>query len=247
MGAESRSVLHGVAPPAGSAHEVARLGVLGGSFNPPHLGHLALARHALRELELDELLLVPAQRSPHKLDVVDPGGEHRLQMCRLLLAGEQRLSAGALELERPGPSYTVDTLRALHARHPYTRLTFVLGDDVARTLLAWRAPRELLALAELAVVLRADSSRAPDGEREVRRTLGGLPQERVRFLAMPPIEVSSSQVRARIQSGESIDALVGADVAKYIAARQLYRVAGAEVVSASAGETQRGQSPGSTR
>ncbi|HVR05441.1 MAG TPA: nicotinate (nicotinamide) nucleotide adenylyltransferase [Solirubrobacteraceae bacterium] len=219
--------------------------MLGGSFNPPHLGHIALARHALGELALDRVLLMPAQRSPHKAGEQDPGPEHRLRMCQLAVAGVARLGVSALELQRPGPSYTVDTLRVLHAEHPDIQLTFLLGADVARTLPAWREPRELLALAELAVALRhlaesegeharpasreaADRAAGGDvGELEVRRALASLPGGRVRFLTMPPIDVSSSLVRVRVHRGERVEALVGPAVAAYIAEHGLYRSGGA--------------------
>lgn len=225
--AGTRSGLGATAPTIPSAGEaatvrpagrVARLGVLGGSFNPPHLGHLALARHALEELGLDGVVLMPARRSPYKGAAEDPGPEHRLRMCRLAVAGQPRLSASALELQRPGPSYTVDTLRVLHAEHPETELTFLVGADVVRTLPEWREPRQLLELAELAVALR-DAG----GEHDVRRALVDLPRARVRFLAMPPLRVSSSLVRERVRAGEPIDALVGPAVAAYIAEHGLYR------------------------
>jgi nicotinate-nucleotide adenylyltransferase len=134
------------------------IGILGGTFNPPHRGHLALARHALDELGLQRLLLVPAGRSPHKPAAEDPGARRRLEMCRLIVADADGLAACPLEVQRAGPSYTVDTLRALRAAHPGARLTFVLGADIARTLPSWREPRELLALADLAVALRAGSA-----------------------------------------------------------------------------------------
>lgn len=225
--AGTRSGLGATAPTIPSAGEaatvrpaglVARLGVLGGSFNPPHLGHLALARHALEELGLDGVVLMPARRSPYKGAAEDPGPEHRLRMCRLAVAGQPRLSASALELQRPGPSYTVDTLRVLHAEHPETELTFLVGADVVRTLPEWREPRQLLELAELAVALR-DAG----GEHDVRCALVDLPRARVRFLAMPPLRVSSSLVRERVRAGEPIDALVGPAVAAYIAEHGLYR------------------------
>lgn len=256
--AGTRSGLGATAPTIPSAGEaatvrsaglVARLGVLGGSFNPPHLGHLALARHALEELGLDGVVLMPARRSPYKGAAEDPGPEHRLRMCRLAVAGQPRLSASALELQRPGPSYTVDTLRVLHAEHPETELTFLVGADVVRTLPEWREPRQLLELAELAVALRdaggdaqaggaegddaglgdahEDGARVGDahagGEHDVRRALVDLPRARVRFLAMPPLRVSSSLVRERVRAGEPIDALVGPAVAAYIAEHGLYR------------------------
>jgi nicotinate-nucleotide adenylyltransferase len=202
----------------------ARLGVLGGSFNPPHRGHLALARHALEELALDRVLLMPARRSPGKPAVEDPGARCRLEMCRLALTdaagdGATGLGVCTLELERRGPSYTVDTLRALHAEYPDTALTCILGADVARTLPAWREPRALLELAELAVALRAGSA-----AEQVLSDIAPLPAGRVRFLEMPPLAISSSLVRERARRGESLQELVGPAVAAYIAAHDgLYR------------------------
>jgi nicotinate-nucleotide adenylyltransferase len=210
------------------------IGILGGTFNPPHLGHRALARHALRELSLERVLLMPARLPPHKSTAEDPGAPRRLEMCRLLLDGTPGLGVSALELDRDGPSYTVDTLRVLHATHPATSLTFVLGADIARTLPTWHQPRELLALARLAVALRAGSSTTA-----VRAELAGLLDDdtlegRVRFLNMPAFDVSSSLVRARAQRGEPVAELVGPAVAEYIATCGLYRapLAGASAPSA---------------
>jgi nicotinate-nucleotide adenylyltransferase len=204
----------------------AGLGILGGTFNPPHLAHLELARHALRELELERVLLMPAFRSPFKPVEEDPGPEHRLRMCRLAAAEAEGVSACALEVERGGPSYTVDTLRALHAAHPDSRLTLVLGADVARTLTAWREPRELLELAELAVALRAGSE--PEAIRAALAPLlcaGQAPRHGLRFLEMPVIDVSSSLVRERIRRGLAVADLVGPAVGAYSAAHGLYRAA----------------------
>jgi len=110
------------------------LGILGGTFNPPHLGHLAIARDALRELALDRVVLVPARMPPHKMVERDPGSAARLAMCRLLVAGVEGVSVCAHELERDGPSYTVDTLGAIHASDPDAELTFIVGADTAATL-----------------------------------------------------------------------------------------------------------------
>jgi nicotinate-nucleotide adenylyltransferase len=246
----------------------ARLGVLGGTFDPPHLGHLALARHALQELALDRVLLMPAWRPPHKPHLAEDGpglhaGAHaRLQMCRLLVEGEPRILVSEHELRREGPSYTVDTLRALHDAHPRASLTFILGADVARTLPSWREPRELLALARLAIAVRSgaatrevgaavaallpatpprarvgvcaragvrahEGERPPhEGERAVRAEDGC--EDRVRFLSMPALDISSSLVRERVGRGEPIGEIVGPTVAAYIDAHRLYRARGAE-------------------
>jgi nicotinate-nucleotide adenylyltransferase len=205
---------------------VGRLGVLGGTFNPPHLGHLALARYARKELGLERVLLMPARLSPGKPTEDDPGPTHRLEMCRLAAACVEGVDACALELERDGPSYTVDTLRALHAAHPDHELTFILGADVACTLPSWREPRELLALARLAVALRPGT-----GSEEVRRAVASLsarpgepgPSRSIAFLNMHLCDVSSSLVRDRVRRGEPLDALVEPAIASYIATHRLYR------------------------
>jgi nicotinate-nucleotide adenylyltransferase len=203
--------------PEGSVVAGARsIGILGGTFNPPHYGHLALARHAQAELGLDRVLLMPANSAPHKGEESDPGPERRLEMCRLAAGGEAGLEACALEIERGGPSYTVDTLRAIKQSNPQAELTFIVGADMARTLPAWREPGALVELAGLAVAEREDT-----GREEVLRALSPL-GTRVTFLAMGMLEVSSSQVRERVKAGEPTEGLVAPAVAEYIAAHALY-------------------------
>lgn len=203
------------------------LGILGGTFNPPHLGHLAVARHALEQLGLDRVVLMPAGSPLHKPAAEDPGAECRLAMCRLAAQTLEGLAACALEVERGGPSYTVDTLRAIHASHPDAELTFIVGADTASTLASWREPAELLGLARLAVASRSGSDR-----QQVLDTVAGLAGDdaqarerltsRVGFLTMDAIEVSSSSVRERAARGESLEAFVGPAVAGYIAEHGLY-------------------------
>jgi nicotinate-nucleotide adenylyltransferase len=194
------------------------IGILGGMFNPPHAGHLALARAAASDLGLERVLLTPVLVPPHKPAKWDPGPEHRLQMCRLAVHGDARLGVCTLELERPGPSYTVDTLRAIHASDPDAELTLIVGADMARTLGSWREPREILKLARLAVAERDGSPR-----QEVLDALIPLGAEnRTAFVEMPPHDVSSSLVRRRLTAGSPIDELVGAEVARYIAEHELY-------------------------
>ena len=219
------------------------LGILGGTFNPPHLGHLAVARHARQELGLERVLLVPAHTAPYKaggsgasgsggVGGNDPGPQHRLRMCKLAVAAEEGLAVSAVEVERGGLSYTVDTLRSIHASHPNAQLTFIVGADTASTLGSWREPAQLLELAQLAVATRDGTARQRvlDALAAVESTgAGSSPQQHstasgLSFLEMPAIEVSSSQVRERVARGEAIDQLVGPAVADYIAAHQLYRV-----------------------
>ncbi len=228
-----------MAAPAGAAstdsgdRPVARLGVLGGTFNPPHRGHLALARHAGQELGLERVLLMPVRISPGKPVDDDPGPRRRLEMCRLAAAGFEGVDTCALEIEREGPSYTVDTLRALHAAHPHTELTFIVGADVARTLPSWHAHRELPALARFAVALRPGVE--PEEVLEAVAAVSAQPGARLPgpepfsrhlrmgFLNMPTIDVSSSLIREHVRCGLPIEELVGPAVGAYIAEHRLYR------------------------
>jgi nicotinate-nucleotide adenylyltransferase len=212
--------------------ELRSVGILGGTFNPPHLGHLALARHARDELELERVLVMPAHIPPHKTAEQDPGSQHRVRMCRLAVDGEPRISVCSLEVDRPGPSYTVDTLRDIHASHPDAELTFIVGADIARTLPAWREPAKVLELARMAVGARMGAA-----DEEVLETVASLSRShdgagvagsrptagQVRFLRMPVVELSSSIVRERVARGENVEPLVGPAVARYISEHGLYR------------------------
>jgi nicotinate-nucleotide adenylyltransferase len=200
------------------------VGIFGGTFNPPHLGHVAVARHALGELGLECVLLMPAFLSPHKQAEDGPGAEHRLRMCRLAVEDVAHVQASALEIERGGPSYTVDTLEAIHASDPAAELTFIVGADTAITLASWKRPRRLLELARLAVAARAGTDRE-----RVLATVAAIRGEGpdsppgVTFLQMGPVEVSSSLVRERVARGESLDGLLEPAVASYIEEHGLYR------------------------
>ena len=196
-----------------------RLGILGGTFNPVHLGHLICAQEAHLQLRLDRVLLIPAARSPHKpFDEDDPGAEHRLSLCRLAVAGDERLQVSPIEVERPGPSYTVDTLRELHSREPDSELYLIVGGDVAAGLPTWQEPEQVLALARLAVATRRGTPR-----RSIDEALGGLRGgERAAFFEMPTIEISSTDIRRRVQSQAPIRYLVPDAVAQYIDEHRLY-------------------------
>ncbi len=201
-----------------------RIGLLGGTFNPPHLGHLAVAVHALDELELDRVYLVPAHAAPNKDGADDIGAEHREAMVRLLVQGSEHLGVCTLEIERRGPSFTVDTLATIHASQPDDELTFILGADTASTLGSWRRPAELLSLCTLAVAARDGSERE-----EVERAVGSIDAAAVqalRFLELEELDVSSSRVRELVAAGSNIDALTGEPVARYILEHGLYRDGG---------------------
>jgi len=198
-----------------------KLGILGGTFNPPHIGHLICAQEALDQLALDRVVLMPAGQPPHKQIAADPGAQARLAMCEAAVAGEQRFAVSRLELERDGRSYTVDTLRALHDQHPQDDLTFIVGGDMARSLPTWREPEAVLELATLAVAERAGSER--EDIRGELRALRGASGDRVRFFEMPRIDVSSSLVRERVAGGRPIRYLVPDAVADAIAQNGWYR------------------------
>ena len=198
------------------------IGILGGSFNPPHAGHLALARHARDELGLQRVWLMPVHTPPHKPAGADPGPEERLAMVRLAVAGEPGIDVCEEEIRRGGPSYTADTLTAIHERHPEAQLTFVVGADTALTLPSWREPGRVLALARLAVARRAGEAH------DVAELLGAL--ERVPgdaadvvFLDMAPVEASSTLARERTAAGEPTDGLLAPAVREYVDRHGLYR------------------------
>jgi nicotinate-nucleotide adenylyltransferase len=199
---------------------MARVGILGGTFNPPHIGHLVCAQEALTWLELDEVWLMPVAAPPHKRIEGDPGAAHRVAMCRLAAEADPRLSVSLAEVERGGASFTVDTLRDLHQRAPQNELTFIVGGDMAHSLPTWRDPEAVLELATLAVAEREGVRRMDIAER--LSGLTGAP-DRVRFFDMPRIDVSSSLIRRRVAAGQPIRYLVPDPVAEYIASEALYQ------------------------
>ena len=199
---------------------VARIGVLGGSFNPPHIAHLVCASEAAQQLDLERVLLTPVATAPHKATECDPGPDERLALCRLAIGDDERLAVCDLEVKRGGSSYTVDTLRALHARTPEDELTFIVGADIALGLLSWHEPEAVLRLATLAVAERTGA--------ECRDVAARLAEsfpaaQSPRFFDMPRLDVSSSQIRRRIAEGRSIRYLVPDPVAERIARGKLYR------------------------
>jgi nicotinate-nucleotide adenylyltransferase len=200
-----------------------RIGVLGGTFNPPHVGHLVCAQEAYVRLELDQVLWIPARIPPHKELPDDPGTDHRLALCRLAIRGDERFAVSELELRREGPSYTVDTLEELHATAQDSELYLIVGGDIAAGLPEWHEAERVLSLATLAVVGRQGTARASIESALGRFERGG----RVRFFSMPQIAVSSTLVRRRVRAGEPIRYLVPDAVARYIERHSLYADVGA--------------------
>jgi nicotinate-nucleotide adenylyltransferase len=202
-----------------------RVGLLGGTFNPPHLGHLVCASFAIDGLGLDRVELVPVHTPPHKEAVEDPGVEHRMAMCAEAVGADPRLAVSRAEADVPGRSYTVDTLSRLHEQRPEDQLTFIVGGDMAHSLPDWRGPEAILSLAEIGVAGRADLD-----EQTIRRSLEGLAgaAHRVRFFDMPRIDISSTLVRNRVAAGHSVRYLVPDAVAGYIERNALYTAARTE-------------------
>ena len=187
-----------------------RIGVLGGSFNPPHNGHLIIASDAFESLGLDLLYIVPAAANPLKSH--DPEGatpDQRLEMVRLTFGGDARFEVSAVEIERGGLSFTVDTLETLARQHPGAELVLLLGIDSLKTMDRWRQPDRIRELATLAALAR--------GEAE-----GGLP-DGVRMVTTRRVDVSSTEIRGLLAEGRPVKGFVAESVERYISAAELYR------------------------
>ena len=199
-----------------------RVGILGGTFNPPHLGHLVAAQEAYRELELDLVLLIPAATPPHKPVEDEPGARHRLELCRRAVRDDERFSVSDIELQREGPSYTVDTLEILRSHASSNDLFLILGGDIAAGLPGWHEPERVLELATVAIAERRGTAREAV-EEALTELKGG---ERARFFQMPRIGISSTMVRRRVRCGQPIRYFVPDGVKHYIETHGLYRSAG---------------------
>jgi nicotinate-nucleotide adenylyltransferase len=195
-----------------------RVGILGGAFNPPHLGHLVCAQEALVQLELDKVLFVPVGVAPHRTLDDDPGPEARLEMVELAIADDEHFTTSRIEMDREGPSYTADTLEQLRAESPDDELFLILGGDQAAALASWHEPEKVLERATLAVFERLSW-----GRNAIVIKIGRLAGARdVRYLDMPLIQVSSSSIRRRVREGVPIRYLVPDKVVEYIATHELY-------------------------
>ena len=188
-----------------------RIGLLGGSFDPPHVGHLLAASDAYEALHLDRLVFIPAAVQPLKVDRMAASSEQRLVMTKMLIGGDSRFDVDSMEIERGGLSYTVDTLAALRLRWPSAELFWLVGADIVPSFARWREPERIVELATVVVLQRTgdgDGASLPAG---------------MRCLATRRVDVSSTEIRQRVMEGKSVRGFVPDAVAEYIAAERLYR------------------------
>ena len=195
-----------------SGQEAGRLGLLGGTFDPIHIGHLVAAAEAIHRFELDRCVLVPTGRPWQKSDYSDP--EDRMMMTTLASATHPRLSVSRIEVDRQGPTYTVETLETFRGFFPDAELYFIVGTDAVAELGTWHRIESLAGLADVIAVTR------PGYEMLEGDTPVGWPQ--VHMMAIPGLAISSTGIRRRVAEGSPIDYLVPSEVARFIRDRGLY-------------------------
>ena len=199
-----------------------RLGIFGGTFNPVHLGHLILAEQCREQARLDQVLFIPAARPPHKQGLALASFDQRVEMLALAISGQPHFRVDDLEKNRPGPSFTVDTLATLHDRHPDAELLLIIGSDTLHDLPSWHKPRHILELAGLLIVVRPGWPVADVAE--LRKTLlltGDFPL-RHQVCQVPLIDISSSDLRQRMSAGRSVRYLMPRAVEAYVREKNLY-------------------------
>ncbi|HZS61898.1 MAG TPA: nicotinate-nucleotide adenylyltransferase [Gemmatimonadaceae bacterium] len=183
-----------------------RLGIFGGTFDPPHLGHLLVAIDAYEALALDRLVFVPTGRQPLKAGITTAPGAARLAMTRRLIGDDPRLAVSSIEIDRDGLSFTVDTLKAFADEAPQVERFFLLGADAWRSFPRWRAPDEIMRLATVVVLTRGEEP----------------PKNAPRVVPVRRVDVSSTEIRARVRSGLSLRGFVPEAVREYIEGNGLY-------------------------
>lgn len=189
-----------------------RLGLFGGTFDPPHVGHLLVAMDASESLELDRLVFIPAASQPFKQDTVHATPEQRMTMLRLMIGGDPRFDVDPVEIDRGGLSFTIDTLEVFARRHPEATRYLLIGEDLAGQIGSWRDPHRLARLARIVVLTRGESEGEEPGT--------GISLQR---LATRRVDVSSTEIRERCARGRSIAGFVTDAVADYIRTAGLYR------------------------
>ncbi len=197
-----------------------KLGIFGGTFDPIHYGHLILAEHCREACALDEVWFVPAASPPHKEDSRISPASARIEMVELAVSGCSNLAVSRIELHREGPSYTVDTLRQLADEGVDRDLFLLIGADSLHDLKSWREPEQIATLAQIVAVNRGREA-LPDLQ-AMRDTLGDAITERVQHVSIPPIDISSTNIRARVRDDRSIRFLIPRAVEAYVREHGLY-------------------------
>lgn len=190
------------------------IGVFGGTFDPVHVGHLVLAEQAREAMDLSCVLFLPAAVPPHKQSTPITPSRLRLEMLDIAIAGNEAFRSSDIELQRPGVSYTVDTLRELKSTHPDDELILIVGSDTIADIPGWHKPHEIVRLAKLAAAGRPGTP---------LRSQVPIEGARIESIPMPLIGISSSEIRARVAAGRSIRYLVSPGVEAFIHANRLYR------------------------
>ncbi len=190
--------------------KIKKIGILGGTFNPIHYGHLILGEQVLGQLKLDRVIFVPTFIPPHKSSKDVIGSHDRLNMIKLAVSGNSRFTVSDLEMRRKGMSYTVDTLRQIKSKYPSSELFFICGSDLVSEIPKWKDVGEIYKLARFVLVKRPGFG----------KRLSGRPFLKI---DVAQVDISSSLIRALVKSGRSIRYLTPANVVRYIEARRLYR------------------------
>ncbi len=201
---------------------MAYLGILGGTFNPVHLGHLIKAQDALELFKLDRILFVPCATPPHKKALGIAAAEHRLAMLEAAIGGNPAFGISRVDVDRGGVSYSVDTLKALKQQYPQDRLVFIIGTDSLLELHTWFSVGELLGLCDFAVLARPGYDTARVRPEELNLPRGWAEVLLAQVAAGHEVGISSSEVRSRLAQGLSIRYLVPAAVEHYIERHRLY-------------------------
>ena len=191
-----------------------KIGIFGGAFNPPHIGHLLVADAVREQLHLDRVMFVPAADPPHRLDVRRRSGKDRLEMIRLAIQDNPGFEISDIELQRSGKSYTVDTVKTIAAMHSSDQLYLLMGSDNFSEFDSWKLPDEIIATCDLVVFPRPGFELA-----QVKHQFSKSAQ----LVSVPPIPISASDIRRRVKQGKSIRYWVPVNVEAFIQAHSLYK------------------------
>jgi len=190
---------------------MSRLGILGGTFDPPHNGHLVLAQSALEFFKLDKVIFIPTAINPHKRHLKITNPEFRLDMLKLAIGHNAVFEVSDLEINRPGLSYTCDTVKEVKDKYQNIDLYLIIGGDNISDIETWKNPEDIFAMAEVAAALRPQSRAS------------GKYKDRIKIIEMQPIDISSTMIRDYVKQGRSIKKLVPGKVESFIMEKGLYR------------------------